>query len=264
MSTGKKNPQLLTVKLIIFAGIALLASCTGTGLKQQPASLIVAKPQIIYQIDKFRYFLLESREEDECYSGIIVYIDEKLKIRATVESFGLANLWPRKFTIDAFNTQYLGAPTQRSSGNCTSGGGDCYGSATHYSIDYGRSWISRRQGGNTNILISDSKFYEYELSVINNDQHGRGDGEYFDMKKPDEISPYNWIPYENPGTDWTLADYGMTTIPVRPSTAEKQALAKYAVFSVSSAEKIKMAPLPLIPPFENSFHCVRKPIINNE
>ena len=254
----------LVVFALFLATTSVLVACAGTGLKPETLSSIVAKPQVIYRIDDHRYFMIENRGERECYEGTIVYIDEKLQIKSDVESWERARRWPRKFTIDASNEKYLGAPTAGSSGNCSSGSGNCFGSATVYSIDYGRTWVKRRHGGDANIVIVGNKFYEYELSILNSNSLGREKGAYFDMTKPDSTAPYYWIKYREPGTPWTLADYGMKKIPEQPSTGQKQALDNLDIFQKSDPSKIKSAPLPTRKPIENAFHCVITPIINND
>lgn len=250
----------------------VLASCTttstststSTGLNPEPLNLVVAKPQVIYRIDAFRYFILESRGNVECNDGRIFYIDENLQIKSVVESWERAELGRRKFTIDASNEKYLGAPTEGSSGNCSSGSGNCFGSATVFSVDYGRTWLKRREGSDANILIVGNKFYEYQMSTINENKLGRANGAYFDMSAPDKVKPYLWVEYAKPGTPWTLSDYGMRVLPEKPNTGEKQYLAKLNVFQAEQPEKIEAAILPTRKPIENAFHCVKEPIVNNE
>ena len=264
MSSDKTKKPTFYISGILLATNLVLSSCTGTGLKQPPRSLIIAQSQTIYRIDESRYFILKNRGEQECYDGTIVYIDNNLHIKSNVESWHQSRLWPRKFTIDAANTQYLGAPTEGSSGNCSSGSGYCFGSATLFSADYGRTWIQRPQGSDKNIAIVGNEFYEYELNAIGENYFARANGGYFDMSEPDNTAPYNWVQFKEPGTPWTLSDYGMKSVPITPSTGQKQSLAQLAVFEKSNPKKIRSAPLPKKNPMENSFHCVRKPIINHD
>ena len=258
-----RKPHLFISALLLLVSV-VLSSCTGTGLKQPPRSLIIAQPQIIYRIDESRYFILKSNGEQECNNGTIVYIDDNLHIKANVESWSQSRLWPRKFTIDAANTQYLGAPTEGSSGNCSSGSGNCFGNAAVFSSDYGKTWMKRQQGSDENIAIVGNEFYEYKSNEIEGNYSGRAIGGYFDMTRPDDTEPYSWVQFREPGTPWALSDFGMKSVPEHPSTGQEQSLAKLAVLQNSNPRKIATAPQPVKSPLENSFHCVQKPIINHD
>lgn len=264
MRKNNTKTSRLALWVLILGTSSLEMSCAATGLQPELRTLIVAPPQIIYRIDGQRYFIIESNREEECYSGTIVYIDENLQIKSQVESWRNSLLWPRKFSIDASNDKYLGAPTEGSSGDCTSGGGRCFGDATVFSTDYGRTWLKRRQGGDASIAIIGKNFYEYELDSINTNYAGRSKGEYFDMSQPDNVAPFNWIAYTTTLGAWTLADYGMTDRPEKPSTSEKEWLAEFDVFEKAQPEKIASAPQPTKEPTDNAFHCVKKPVINND
>jgi hypothetical protein len=237
-------------------------SCTNTGLKQPPRSLIITPPQVIYRIDDHRYFVINNDGKEECYAGIILYIDEKLGIRSTVETWESAKLW-RKFTIDASNEKYLGAPTAGSSGNCSSGSGNCLGDATKYSVDYGRTWIYRRHGTADDILISGNKFYKYIADKTEQNILGNISGAYFDMSQPDKVAPYTWIAYQTPGTEWEPADYGITMPINKLQKWEVSHLAEFETIKAANPEKIPHPPMQIKKPFDNAFHCVKTPIIDH-
>jgi hypothetical protein len=261
----QKTPRLSSGWLALILTTCLVQiSCTNTGLKQSPRSSIIAPPQVIYRIDDHRHFIIENDGEEECYAGIIVYIDEKLGIKSTVESWERAKRGRRKFTIDASNDKYLGAPTEGSSGNCSSGSGNCLGNATKYSVDYGQTWLYRGQGSQDDILISGNKFYEYSLKKYKKINGGRSSGEYFYMSEPNKVAPYLWIGYQIPGTEWHHVDYGIT-LPIDESKRwEVSHLAEFEAMKAANPEKIPYPPTVLKKPLDNSFHCVKTPIIDNE
>lgn len=195
---------------------------------------------------------------------MIVYIDSSLGINAQVESWKNSRLWPLKFTIDAANDKYLGAPTQAGSGDCTSGGSRCYGNATMYSSDYGRTWLSRRQGGDSDILISGNLFYEYDALASKYYSARPSLGSYFDMSDPDKVAPYMWIDFKMPGAQWSAADFGIGSSINKEDYRERTNFAQFEVFKKANPEKIQNAPSPLKKPIENFFHCVVPPIINHD
>jgi hypothetical protein len=263
MNINKISRSHLAWSALLLMTCLTQTSCTNTGLKQPPRSLIIAPPQVIYRIDDHRYFIIENDGERECYAGIIVYIDEKLGIKSTVESWERAKRGRRKFTIDASNDKYLGAPTERSSGNCSSGSGNCLGDVTEYSVDYGRTWIYRRHGTDDDILISGNKFYKYLANKTAKNIFGTISGSYFDMSQPDKIAPYTWVAYRTPGSMWKPADYGITMPINKLQQWEVSRLAEFETIKAANPEKIPHPPLQIKKPIDNAFHCVKTPIIDH-
>ncbi|MES2481225.1 MAG: hypothetical protein V4609_04435, partial [Pseudomonadota bacterium] len=98
----------------------------------------VAAPQVGYRIDENRYFEIVPNRAAACSDASIYYRDDARGIRSFV--MPLRNLGGVDLVIDAANDQYLVAPVDKGSGNCSSGGGTCPGPGLIYSLDAGKSW----------------------------------------------------------------------------------------------------------------------------
>ena len=136
-------------RLVLSLSILLLTACGLTGPFPGVPDFVsasslpvytgpVAAPQVAYRIDENRYFEIVPNRAAACSDASIYYRDDARGIRSFV--MPLRNLGGVDLVIDAENDQYLVAPVDKGSGNCSSGGEACLGTTLPYSRDYGKTW----------------------------------------------------------------------------------------------------------------------------
>ena len=167
----------MTSRLALCAIVALSTSLTACGLTGPfpgvpgfvSASSLpvytgpVAAPQVAYRIDEGRYFEIVPNNKYACMYADLFYVDKGRGIRSYIYPWRSGYNLRSDFIIDAANDQYLVAPVDAGSGNCSSGGGTCPGPGLIYSLDAGKSW---KRGDalspSDEINISDSLIYSVD------------------------------------------------------------------------------------------------------
>jgi hypothetical protein len=139
-----------------FPGVSDFVSASSIPVYTGP----VAAPQVAYRIDEGRYFEIVPNNKYACMYADLFYVDKGRGIRSYIYPWREGYNMDADFIIDAANDQYLVAPVDAGSGNCSSGGGTCPGPGLIYSLDAGRSWKrGDALSSSDEINISDSFVY---------------------------------------------------------------------------------------------------------
>jgi hypothetical protein len=151
MTCNTRNAWRRLSRIFLFSSILLLTACGLTGPFSGVPDFVsasslpvytgpVAAPQVAYRIDEGRYFEIVPNNKYACMYADLFYVDKGRGIRSYIYPWREGYNMDADFIIDAANDQYLVAPVDAGSGNCSSGGGTCPGPGLIYSLDAGKSW----------------------------------------------------------------------------------------------------------------------------